>query len=76
MQAMHGRPGAVVEGVAGSLRKEYLLHHVKLLNRHIVNFLVFLGLIRLGSAAQSHFYQAAYPVSGGPEQRRPAARRR
>jgi hypothetical protein len=76
MRGMHGRPGEVTEGVAGLLWKEYLLHQVKLLKRLIMNFLVFLGLIRLGSAAQTRFYQPAYPVSDGPVQHPPARRRR
>jgi len=74
--SMHGRPGEVAKGVAGLLWREYLLHQVKLLKRHIMNFLVFLGLIRLGSAAQTRFYQPAYSISDGPAQHPPARRRR
>ena len=76
MLAMHGRPGGLAQGVAGPSRKEYLLHQVKLLKRRIVNFLVFLGLIRLGSAAQTRFYQPEYPISDAPVQHPPARRRR
>jgi hypothetical protein len=76
MRGMHGRPGEVAGRVAGSLWREYLLQQVKLMKRRIMNFLVFLGLIRLGSAAQTRFYQPAYPVSDGPAQHPPARRRR
>ena len=76
MLAMHGRPGMLALGVAGPCRKEYLLHQVKPLKRRIVNFLVFLGLIRLGPAAQTQFYQPEYPTSDAPVQHPPARRRR
>jgi hypothetical protein len=76
MLAMHGRSGGLAQGVVGPFRKEYLLHQVKLLKRRIVNFLVFLGLIRLGSAAQTRFYQPDYPISDAPVQHPPARRRR
>ena len=76
MLAMHGRPGGFSLGVAGPCRKEYLLHQVKPLKRRIVNFLVFLGLIRLGPAAQTRFYQPEYPISDTPAQLPPARRRR
>jgi hypothetical protein len=76
MRGMHGRPGEVAKGVAGLPWKEYLLYQVRSLKKLIMNFLVFLGLIRLGSAAQTHFYQPAYPVSDGSVQHPPARRRR
>jgi hypothetical protein len=76
MLAMHGRPGGHAQGVAGPFRKEYLLLQLKPLKRRIVNFLVFLGLIRLGPAAQTRFYQPEYPISDAPAQHLPARRRR
>ena len=76
MLAMHGRPGSLAQGVAGLCRKEYLLLQVKPQKRRIVNFLVFLGLIRLGSAAQTRFYQSEYPILDAPVPHPPARRRR
>jgi hypothetical protein len=76
MLAMHGRLSGLAQGVVGPYQKEYLLHQVKPLKRRIVNFLVFLGLIRLGPAAQTRFYQPEYPISDAPVQHPPARRRR
>ena len=76
MLATHSRPGGFAQGVAGLCRKEYLLHQLKPLKRRIVNFLVFLGLVRLGSAAQTRFYEREYPISDAPVQHSPARRRR
>jgi len=68
-------PAVLRRGGAGPYQKEYLFHQLKLLKRRIMNFLVFLGLIRLGSAAQTRFYQPDYPISDAPAQN-PSARRR
>jgi hypothetical protein len=76
MLAMHGRPSGLAQGVVGPYQKEYLLHQVKPLKRRIMNFLVFLGLVRLGSAAQTRFYEREYPVSDAPVKHSPARRRR
>jgi hypothetical protein len=76
MRGMHGRPGEVAKGVAGLPWKEYLLYQVRSLKKLIMNFLVFLGLIRLGSAAQTRFYQPAYSISDSPAQHPPTGRRR
>jgi hypothetical protein len=76
MLAMHGRPGGHAQGVAGPFRKEYLLLQLKPLKRRIVNFLVFLGLVRLGTAAQTRFYERDYPISDAPVQHPPARRHR
>ena len=76
MRAAHGRPGGRARGLAGRGLKEYLLHQEKLLKRRIMNFLVFLGLVRLGSAAQTRFYEPAYPISDAPALHPPARRRR
>jgi hypothetical protein len=37
---------------------------------------VFLGLVRLGSAAQTRFYERENPISDAPVQHSPARRRR
>jgi hypothetical protein len=76
MRAAHGRPGAHARGLAGRKLKEYLLQQEKLLKRRIMNFLVFLGLVRLGSAAQTRFYEPAYPIADAPVLHPPARRRR
>jgi len=44
---------------------------VKLLKKLIVNFLVFLGLLRLGPVAQTQFYHPEFSTHRVPEKPRP-----
>lgn len=75
MRAAHGGPGGAGQGVVFLRAGEYLLHQVKLLKRRIVNFLVFLGLLRLGPAAQTRFQRPATSSEWFPAQHSPTKRR-
>ncbi len=75
MRAAHGGPGAKGQRVVFLQAGKYLLHQVKLLKRRIVNFLVFLGLLRLGPAAQNRFQRPATSSEWFPAQHLPTRRR-
>jgi hypothetical protein len=75
MRGAHGGPGGVGEGVVFRSVGEYLLQQLKLLKRHIVNFLVFLGLLRLGPVAQTRFHHPATASEWFPAQRTSTKRR-
>lgn len=75
MRAAHGGCGAWGQGVVFLQAGEYLLRQVKLLKRRIVNFLVFLGLLRLGPAAQTRFQRPATESEWFPALHPPTRRR-
>ena len=75
MRTAHGRPSGRAWGLAGHRINEYLLQQEKLLKRRIVNFLVFLGLLRLGPAAQTRFQRPATSSEWFPAQHPPTRRR-